>query len=219
MEWLLPILAGSALFVARDSLGLAAIRGRGLRLGYATSLLAAGATLGMVAEQLSQADARALVREPYAWGTALAVHGLLWIAFERARRSSRHLPWTGWLFAVPPPLLLYAVGAAIWQALRWTNLPGPLAGIALMSLYGAVVLVGAMAVRRRTRRDAGLGVPLEFAAVSNASAVLLVLLPHEAQGGRVLAGRVNWGQSLIVLGIVVAMVGISFVVARQRRSY
>ncbi len=219
MEWLLPILAGSALFAARDSFGLAAIRDRGLRLGYATSLLAAGATLGVVAEQLSQADARALVKEPSAWGTALAVHGLLWVAFERARRSSRHLPWAGWLFAVPPPLLLYAVGAAIWQALRWTNLPGPVAGLSLISVYGAVVLVGATAVRRWARSDGTLGVPLDFAAVSNASALLLVLLPHEGQGGRVLAGQADWGQSLAVLGIVVSMVGISFAVARHRRSY
>ncbi|MXY69924.1 MAG: hypothetical protein F4Y47_15410 [Acidobacteriia bacterium] len=219
MDWLLAIFFGLGLFAARDSLGLAAFRSRGLRLVYATSLLAAGAVLGLVAERLSQAEARALVDEPAAWATAIAVHGLLWILFERARRSSPPRSWSAWLFAIPSPLLLYAAGAATWQALRWSNLPGYLAGVSVMFVYGAVVLAAAFAGRRRARLDAGVGAALGFAAVSNMSALLLVLLPHEAQTQRILAQQIDWVESLSVLGIVALMVGISFWVARHRRSY
>ncbi|MDE0622997.1 MAG: hypothetical protein OXH83_15145 [Bryobacterales bacterium] len=219
MDWLLLILFGLGLFAARDSLGLAAFRKRGLRLVYATSLLAAGAILGLVAERLSQAEARALVEEPAAWATAIAVHGLLWILFERARRSSPPRPWSAWLFAIPSPLLLYAAGAATWQALRWSNLPGYLAGASVMYVYGGVVLAAAFAIRSRGRRDADVGAALGFAAVSNMSALLLALLPHEAQTQRILAQQIDWVESLSVLGIVALMVGISFWVARHRRSY
>ncbi|MDE0108997.1 MAG: hypothetical protein OXN96_14355 [Bryobacterales bacterium] len=219
MDWLLLILFGLGLFAARDSLGLAAFRKRGLRLVYATSLLAAGAILGLVAERLSQAEARALVEEPAAWATAIAVHGLLWILFERARRSSPPRPWSAWLFAIPAPLLLYAAGAATWQALRWSNLPGYLAGVSVMFVYGGVVLAAAFAGRRRARLAAGVGAALGFAAVSNMSALLLALLPHEAQTQRILAQQIDWVESPAVLGIVALMVGISFSVARHRRSY
>ncbi|MDE0262860.1 MAG: hypothetical protein OXJ37_10710, partial [Bryobacterales bacterium] len=188
-------------------------------LVYATSLLAAGAILGLVAERLSQAEARALVDEPAAWATAIAVHGLLWILFERARRSSPPLPWSAWLFAIPSPLLLYAAGTATWQALRWSNLPGHLAGASVMSVYGGVVLAAAFLIRSRGRRDADVGAALGFAAVSNMSALLLALLPHEAQTQRILAQQIDWVESLSVLGIVALMVGISFWVARHRRSY
>jgi len=51
------------------------------------------------------------------------------------------------------------------------------------------------------------------------SALLLVLLPHEAQTQRILAQQIDWVESLSVLGIVALMVGISFWVARHRRSY
>ena len=219
MDWLLPIFFGLGLFAARDSLGLAAFRSRGVRLVYATLLLAAGAILGLVAERLSQAEARGLVDEPAVWATAIAVHGLLWVLFERARRSSPPLSWSAWLFAIPSPLMLYAAGAATWQALRWSNLPGYLVGVSVMFVYGAVVLAAAFAVRRRARFDAGTGTALGFAAVSNMSALLLVLLPHEAQTQRILAQQIDWVESLSVLGIVALMVGISFWVARHRRSY
>ncbi len=219
MDWLLLILFALGLFAARDSLGLAAFRNRGLRLAYATSLLAAGAILGLLAERLSQAEARALVNEPSAWATAIGVHGLLWILFERARRSSRPLSRSAWLFAIPSPLLLYAGGAATWQALRWSNLPGFLAGISVMFVYGGVVLAAAIAARRWTRLDAGADAALGFAAVSNLGALLLVLLPHEAQAPRILAQHIDWVESLSVLGIVALMVGLSFLVARRTGSY
>ncbi len=219
MDWLLLILFALGLFAARDSLGLAAFRNRGLRLAYATSLLAAGALLGLLAERLSQAEARALFDEPSAWATAIAVHGLLWILFERARRSSRPLSRSAWLFAIPSPLLLYAAGAATWQALRWSNLPGFLAGISVMFVYGGVVLAAAIAARRWARLDAGADTALGFAAVSNLGALLLALLPHEAQTPRILTRHVDWVESLSVLGIVALMVGLSFLVARRTRSY
>ena len=221
MDWLLPVFFGLGLFAARDSLGLAAFRIRGLALAYATSLLAAGAIIGLVAERLSQAQARALVDEPAAWATAIAVHGLLWILFERARRSSPPPSWSAWLFAVPSPLLLYAAGTATWQALRWSNLPGYLAGVSVMFVYGGVVLAAAFAARRRSRLDAGAGPALAFAAVSNMSALLLVLLPHEGQTQRIMAQQIDWVKSLSVLGVVALMAGISFGVARHRhrRSY
>ena len=219
MDWLLLILFALGLFAARDSLGLAAFRNRGLRLAYATSLLAAGALLGLLAERLSQAEARALFDEPSAWATAIAVHGLLWILFERARRSSRPLSRSAWLFAIPSPLLLYAAGAATWQVLRWSNLPGFLAGISVMFVYGGVVLAAAIAARRWTRLDAGVDAALGFAAVSNLGALLLVLLPHEAQAPRILAQHIDWVESLSVLGIVALMVGLSFLVARRTGSY
>ena len=219
MDWLLPIVLGLGLFAARDSLGLAAFRNRGLLMVYATSLLAAGAILGLVAERLSQPEARALIDEPAAWATAIAVHGLLWILFERARRSSPPISWAAWLFAIPSPLLLYAAGAATWQALRWSNLPGYLAGVSVMVVYGGVVLAAAFAGRRRGRLEAGVGAALGFAALSNMSALLLVLLPHEGHTQRILAQQIDWVESLSVLGIVAVMVGISFWVARHRRSY
>lgn len=219
MDWLLLILLALGLFAARDSLGLAAFRNRGLRLAYATSLLAAGAILGLLAERLSQAEARALVNEPSAWAAAIAVHGLLWILFERARRSSRPQSRSGWLFAIPSPLLLYAAGAATWQALRWSNLPGFLAGVSVMSVYGGVVLGAAFAARRRARRGASVVAALGFAAASNMSALLLVLLPHQSQTPRILAQHIDWVESLSVLGIVALMVGLSFLVARRTRSY
>ncbi len=218
MDWLLLVFVGLGLFAARDSLGLAVFPIRGLRLAYATALLAAGATLGLVAERLSLAEAQALVDEPSAWATAIALHGLLWILFERARRSSRPLSWPAWLFAIPSPLLLYAAGAATWQALRWSNLPGFLAGVAVISVYGGLVLAAAFAARRWTRLAAGVDAALGFAAVSNMSALLLVLLPYEAQTPRILTRHVDWVESLAVLGIVALMVGISFWVARHRRS-
>lgn len=219
MDWLLLILLALGLFAARDSLGLAAFRNRGLRLAYGTSLLAAGSILGLLAERLSQAEARALVDEPSAWASAIAVHGLLWILFERARRSSRPLSRSAWLFAIPSPLLLYAAGAATWQALRWSNLPGFLAGVSVMSVYGGVVLAAAIAARRWARLDAGADAALGFAAVSNLGALLLALLPHEAQTPRILTRHVDWVESLSVLGIVALMVGLSFLVARRTRSY
>ena len=219
MDWLLPIFFGLGLFAARDSLGLAAFRNRGLRLAYVAALLAAGAMLGLLAERLSQAEARALVDEPSAWATAIAVHGLLWILFERARRSSRPLSRSAWLFAIPSPLLLYAAGAATWQVLRWSNLPGFLAGVSVMSAYGGIVLAAAFAARRWAWLDAGVGGALGFAAVSNLGALLLVLLPHEAQTPRILAQQIDWVESLAVLGIVALMVGLSFMVARRTRSY
>lgn len=219
MDWLLLIFLALGLFAARDSLGLAAFRNRGLRLAYATSLLAAGAILGLLAERLSQAEARALVNEPSAWATAIGVHGLLWILFERARRSSRPRSRSAWLFAIPSPLLLYAAGAATWQALRWSNLPGFLAGVSVMFVYGGVVLAAAVAARRWARLDAGANTALGFAAVSNMSALLLVLLPYGGQTPRILTQHVDWVESLSVLGIVALMVGLSFLVARRRRSY
>lgn len=219
MDWLLLILFALGLFAARDSLGLAAFRNRGLRLAYATSLLAAGAILGLLAERLSQAEARALANEPSAWATAIAVHGLLWTLFERARRSSRPLSRSAWLFAIPSPLLLYAAGAATWQALRWSNLPGFLAGISVMWVYGGVVFAAAIAARRWPRLDAGADAALGFAALSNLGALLLALLPHEAQTPRILTRHVDWVESLSVLGIVALMVGLSFLVARRTRSY
>lgn len=219
MDWLLLIFLALGLFAARDSLGLAAFRNRGLRMAYLTSLLAAGAILGLLAERLSQAEARALVDEPSAWATAIGVHGLLWILFERARRSSRPQSRSAWLFAIPSPLLLYAAGAATWQALRWSNLPGFLAGISVMSAFGGVVLAAAIAARRWARLDAGTDAALGFAAVSNLSALLLALLPYEAQTPRILTRHVDWVESLSVLGIVALMVGLSFWVARHRRSY
>ena len=200
-------------------MGLAAFRNRGLRLAYATSLLAAGAILGLLAERLSQADARALVDEPSAWAPAIAVHGLLWILFERARRSGRPLSRSAWLFAIPTPLLLYSAGAATWQALRWSNLPGYVAGVSVMFVYGGIVLAAAFAARRWARFDARAGAALEFAAVSNMSALLLVLLPHTAQHPQILTRHVDWVESLSVLGIVALMVGLSFWVARYRKSY
>ena len=145
MDWLLLALFGLGLFATRDCLGLAAFRSRGLRVAYSACLLATGATLGLVAGPLSQADARAVAEEPSLWGTAIAVHGLLWFLFERSKRSA---PWPAWLFVIPSPLLLYAAGAATWHALRWTNLSGPLAGVSVMALYGALVLAAAFAVRR-----------------------------------------------------------------------
>jgi FtsH-binding integral membrane protein len=175
--------------------------------------------LGLLAERLSQAEARALVDEPSAWATAIAVHALLWILFERARRSSSPISRSAWLFVIPSPLLLYAAGAATWQALRWSNLPGPLAGVAVMFVYGGVVLAVALAARRRARPDARVGTALGFAAVSNMSALLLVLLPHEAQTPRILTSHVDWVESLWVLGTVALMVGLSFLVARRRRTY
>ena len=211
------ILLGSGLFAARDSLGLAAYQYRGLRIAYATPLLAAGAILGLLAEQLSQADARALVHEPVAWATAIAVHGALWVLFDRAQRSTRHRLSPAWLFAIPSPLLLYAAGAATWHALRWSNLPGFLVGVVVMSVYGGVVLAAAFGLRRWAGLDARHGVVLQFAAVSNMSALLLAFLPHEAETRQVLAWHVDWAESLTVLGIVLSMVVISFFVARHRR--
>ena len=219
MDWLLLIFFGLGLFAARDSLGLAAFRNRGLSLAYALSLLAAGAILGLLAERLSQAEAEALVDEPSAWATAIGVHGLLWILFERARRSSHPQSRSAWLFAIPSPLLLYAAGAATWQALRWSNLPGFLAGVSVMFVYGGVVLAAAVAARRWARLDAGVNTALGFAAVSNMSALLLALLPYETQTPRILTQYVDWVESLSVLGIVALMVGLSFLVARRRRSY
>ena len=175
--------------------------------------------LGLLAERLSQAEARALVDEPSAWAAAIAVHGILWILFERARQSSSPISRSAWLFAIPSPLLLYVAGAATWQALRWSNLPGLLAGVAVMFVYGGVVLAAALAVRRWARLEAGVGTALGFAGVSNMSALLLALLPHGAQTPRILTSHVDWVESLSVLGIVALMVGLSFWVARHRRSY
>lgn len=219
MDWLLLILFALGLFAAKDTLGLAAFPNRGLRLAYVTSLLAAGAILGLLTERLSQAEARALVDAPSAWATAIAVHGLLWILFERSRRSSRPVSRSAWLFAIPSPLLLYAAGAATWQALRWSNLPGFLAGISVMCVYGGVVFAAAIAARRWARLDAGADAALGFGAVSNLGALLLALLPHEAQTPRILTRHVDWVESLSVLGIVALMVGLSFLVARRARSY
>jgi len=56
-------------------------------------------------------------------------------------------------------------------------------------------------------------------AIMIVSALLLVLLSHEAQTQRILAQQIDWVESLSVLGIVALMVGISFWVARHRRSY
>ena len=68
-------------------------------------------------------------------------------------------------------------------------------------------------------RDVSPGAALEFSIASNFSGLLLVLLPHEAQPGRILARHVDWVQSLSVLGIVASMVCISFFFARYRGSY
>lgn len=219
MDWLLPIAGAAGLFAVRDSLGLAEFRNRGLRLAHATALLAAGAVLGVVAERLSESDARALVEAPSTWGPALAMHGLLWVAFEQARRSGWNRSWAGWLFLLPPPLLLYAVGGAIWQALRWSNLPGALTGISIMAAYCGVVLACAFAVGRRASRDTRRGFVLEFSAVSNVSGLILALLPHAEQGEQVLMEQVDWVESLGVLGVVASMIGISFFVARNRTLY
>lgn len=88
-----------------------------------------------------------------------------------------------------------------------------------MSVYGGVVLAAAFAARRRARLDASVGAALGFAAVSNMSALLLVLLPRQSQTPRILAQHIDWVESLSVLGIVALMVGLSFLVARRTRSY
>ena len=90
-----------------------------------------------------------------------------------------------------------------------------------MFVYGGVVLAATFAARRRSRLDAGTGPALAFAAVSNMSALLLVLLPHEAQTQRIMAQQIDWIESLSVLGVVALMVGISFGIVRHshRRSY
>lgn len=219
MDWILPISLGLGLFAARDSLGLAAFQAGGLRLAYWVSLLVAGGSLGAVAERLSLTDARALVGEPLVWGPAIVVHGILWVLFEAAKRSSRLCPWSRWLLIVPPPLLMYAVGAATWNALRWANLPGPLAGALVMSGYGALVFIAAFALRRRAAGQPTSGTALEFLAASNISGLLLALLPHRIQPGRVLARDVDWAQTSAVLGVVVSLVSASFVWARLRNSY
>ncbi len=219
MDWLVPALFGLGLFAARDCLGLAAFRSRGLQLGYLASLLAIGATLGLVAGQLSQADARAIAKEPSLWGTAIAVHGLLWFLFERSKRSKRSVHWSAWLFVIPSPVLLYAAGGTTWHALRWTNLSGLLAGVSVMALYGALVMVAAFAVRSWSAHGVSPGAAVEFSIAANFSGLLLVLLPHEARPGRVLARHVDWGQSLSVLGIVASMICISFLFARYRASF
>ena len=219
MDWILPIGLGLVLFAARDSLGLAAFQVRALRLAYCASLLVAGGSLGAIAEQLSLTDARALVGEPFVWGPAIAVHGLLWLLFESAKRNRRLLAWSRWLLVLPPPLLMYAVGAATWHALRWANLPGPLAGACVMAGYGAVVFVVAFALRRRAASQPAAGTALGFLAASNISGLLLPLLPHRTQPGRALPGNVDWAQSLPVLGIVVSLVSASFLWARLRNSY
>lgn len=218
MDWILPISLGFALFAARDSLGLAAFQVRGLRLAYCFSLLVAGGALGAVAERLSLTDGRALVGEPLVWGPAVAVHCILWILFEAAKRSSRFVPGCRWLLVAPPPLLLYAGGAATWHALRWVNLPGPVAGACVMSAYGAVAIGAAFALRRWASRPMAPGLALQFLATSNISGLLLALIPRRIQPGQALAGEVNWAQSLPVLGIVASLAGASFLWARLRAS-
>jgi len=219
VDWILPIGLGLGLFAARDSLGLAAFRVGGLRLAYSASLLVAGGSLGAVAGQLSLTDARALADDPLVWGPGIAVHGVLWLLFEVAKRSSRLFPWSRWLLVVPPPLLMCAVGAATWHALRWANLPGPLAGACVVSGYGAVVFVAAFVLRRRAAGQPAAGTALEFLAASNLSGLLLALLPYRIEPGRALAWNVDWAQSLAVLGIVVSLASASFLWARLRDSY
>ena len=101
------------------------------------------------------------------------------------------------------------------------NLPGYLAGVSVMFVYGGVVLALRSQPGAGPDSDAGAGPALAFAAVSNMSALLLVLLPHEAQTQRIMAQQIDWIESLSVLGVVALMVGISFGVARHshRRSY
>ena len=216
MDWLLPALCGLALFAVRDCLGLAAFASRGSRLAYLASVLATGAALGLVAGQLSRADARAVAEEPLLLGAAIAVHVLLWFLLERSKPSARH---AAWLFVLPSPVLLYAAGGAAWHALRWTNLSGPLAGVSVMALYGALVLAAALAARRWYAPGVRPGAALEFAVAANLSGLLLAFLPHEAQAGRALTQHVDWAQSLSVLAIVASMVCLSFLFARYRRSY
>ncbi len=219
MDWLLPALCGLALFAVRDCLGLAAFASRGSSLAYLASALATGAALGLLAGQLSRADARAVAEEPLLLGAAIAVHVLLWFLLERSKRSQPSARQAAWLFVLPSPVLLYAAGGAAWHALRWTNLSGPLAGVSVMALYGALVLAAAFAARRWYAPGVRPGAALEFAIAANLSGLLLVFLPHEAQAGRALTQHVDWAQSLSVLVIVASMVCLSFLFARYRRSY
>ena len=219
MDWILAIALALCLHCARDGIGLAAFPGPGLRAVYCCALLLAGGVLGGVAERLSLADASALAADPLAWASAIAVHVALWILFEAGRQSDRFRPVARWLLVIPPPLLLYAVGAAIWHGLRWVNLPGPMAGSCFMAVYGAAALALASAACRRASGGPRPAVALEFLAISNASGLLLALLPYRSRGGRTLPWDVDWGQTLSVLGIVASIIGASFLWARLRSSY
>ena len=203
---------GFGLFAARDALGLAAFRSRGLRAAYLAMGLGAGSVLGLAAESLSRQDALALVGEPWFLASAVSIHCILWLLFERARRSRRPRQSVGWLFLLPPPVLLFATGVAVWNVLLVANAPGSLAGAAIMAVYGAVALTAAAAARRLASREGALA----FAATTNLSALLLVILPQEAVPGRASALPIDWAHSLPVLGIIASMVGISFLIARLR---
>ena len=219
MDWLLLIGAGLLVQFVREVLMLAAVpvAGRAMHwFVWAGCQWITYGLLGWAAEPVPRDMAYALLRSPWFWVPAVAIHVVLWAIFTRLRRRpqpDRPMLRTG---LVPSPMSLFAGGALTWLVLTRTSyFEGWSAGLAVGSAWVAAVLLGAAAWRSRADARAA----LQFAAAANLSAVLLIPIQQSSDTQSGIAEQpIDWAATLLPLGLTVSLILLSFLFHRFRSS-
>ena len=222
MDWVLLLLLGLLLFLARDVLLLATVsRGQGWAVApaaYGLVLAAVFLGLGTAAESVSREGALALLRDPRVWVPAIAVHVALWGVCRQLKQSERQRRY-GWVVAlIPAPVFLYSAGGLCWLALEQTRLAGWQIGALAAAVLAATVGVAAGLLGRRWVRPAMNSQVLDFAGAANLSAILLLPLQQQSRESGLLAQSLDWAATLLTLGATAGLIALSFLFHRLWRS-
>ena len=199
--------AAVILFCVRDARLLATQRG--LFVAFVPILLAVAAGCGLLAERLSESEARELLADIRFWLPAASIHALL--SFRSGRRSLLARP-PDWLSIMPAPVLCVAmIGAGRQSLTAFDGVAGLQVGLVIGGAYGCAVAL--LVVSRLCGKDALAS--LRFASIAHVSALLLV--PALAAPDRPLTAQsVDWLVTGLVLGSVLVIFGASLVWHRIR---
>ncbi|MBM3788178.1 MAG: hypothetical protein FJW30_27885 [Acidobacteria bacterium] len=219
MDWLLLVGAGLLVYFVREVLLLAAApvatRTKQWTVWAACQWIVF-TVLGWAAESVPRNQAHALLRSPWFWEPAVAVHLVLWAIFTLLRRREQPEPALRWARLFPPPMALFAGGALVWLALTRTGyFEGWSAGLAVGTVRIAAVFLGAMVWRGRAEVDTA----LQFAAAANLSAVLLIPIQQSSDTQSGIAEQpIDWAATLLPLALTASLILLSFLFHRFRSS-
>jgi hypothetical protein len=219
MDWLLLVGAGLLVYFVREALLLAVApadaRARQWA-AWAACQLSIFCLLGWAAESVPRTQAYALLRSPWFWAPAVAVHLVLWAIFTLLRRRPQPDRYTHWASLVPPPMSVFAGGALVWLTLTRTGyFDGLSAGLAVGAIWTAAVFLGALLFCGRADSDTA----LQFAATANLSAVLLIPIQQSSDTQSGIAEQpIDWTATLLPLGLTASLVLLSFLFHRFRSS-
>lgn len=222
MDWLFLLVLGLALFLARDLFLLSSFRGRDaakVSAAYGAILLVLFALLARAADFVSREQALSLLRDARLWVSAILIHGLLWLAFIKARRGQRARRLTFALTLLPAPVFVYCAAGLCWIALASNSATDPTAAGALLGAAWVTLAIAGSCGARRFGSTAGKsGEILDFAAAANLSAILLLPLHQQSRQSALVETAVHWETSALALAATAGLIGASFLFHRIRRS-